>query len=342
MRILLVKMSSLGDVIHTLPAVTDAKRLFPNLEIDWVVEEAFAEIPQWHPGVSRTIPVAIRRWRKSPLAARRSGEWEKFRKQLSSSTYDLVIDAQGLIKSAWIARKAGGPVVGYDSESIREPLASRFYTKTYSVSRQMHAVERTRQLMARALGYCTDDLALSYGFKVKATTAEAPYVVFLHGTTWATKHWPESKWLELAQICTDRGMQVKLVWGNEAEKQRAMRLAVIPGVEVMPRMALQQIAGLLQGASAVVSVDTGLGHLAAALDRPMVALYAPTNASLTGIYGLQQSSLTGSYHCAPCMKRRCRYDVLAAEAGKPFAPPCWQNITAEVVWSALSKFLHPK
>jgi len=338
LRILLIKMSSLGDVIHTLPAVTDAKRAYPKLKVDWLVEEAFAEIPQWHTGIDRVIPVALRRWRKNPLKAIHSGEWANFRTQLSAASYDLVIDAQGLLKSVWVAGKANAAIVGYDSESIREPLTSRFYSKTYAVSRQMHAVERTRQLFAQALDYHYDNCSLDYGFHVATYESDLPYVVFLHGTTWKTKHWPESEWRKLAEFTVNGGMQVKLVWGNEVEKRRAMRLAKIPGVEMMPQMNLKAVAQLLQGASAVVSVDTGLGHLAAALDRPMVALYGPTNAALTGIYGLQQTSLVGTYHCAPCLKRQCRYEVIASNRDS-FIPPCWQNIGADLVWASLVKLL---
>ena len=102
MRVLLVKTSSLGDVIHTLPALTDAQRAIPGIQFDWVVEEGFAEIPAWHPAVAQVIPVAIRRWRKHPLQTLRSGEWRRFKARLRETHYDLVIDAQGLLKSAWL------------------------------------------------------------------------------------------------------------------------------------------------------------------------------------------------------------------------------------------------
>ncbi|HIQ53746.1 MAG TPA: lipopolysaccharide heptosyltransferase I, partial [Pseudomonas pachastrellae] len=146
MRVLLIKTSSLGDVIHTLPALTDAARAIPGIRFDWVVEEGFAEIPSWHPAVDAVIPVAIRRWRKKPLQAVRSGEWGNFKRRLRETQYDLVIDAQGLLKSAWLTRYARAEVVGLDKSSAREPLAARFYQRRLAVAWGQHAVERTRQL----------------------------------------------------------------------------------------------------------------------------------------------------------------------------------------------------
>ena len=153
MRVLVIKTSSLGDVIHTLPALTDAARAIPGIRFDWVVEEGFAEIPAWHPAVSQVITVAIRRWRKHPLKTLRSGEWSRFKQRLRESHYDLVIDAQGLLKSAWLTRYVKTPVAGLDSNSAREPIAARFYDRPYSVPRGQHALERTRQLFGQALGY---------------------------------------------------------------------------------------------------------------------------------------------------------------------------------------------
>lgn len=154
MRVLLVKTSSLGDVIHTLPALTDAARAIPGIQFDWVVEEGFAEIPAWHPAVARVIPVAIRRWRKNLWQTLRNGEWRRFKQRLKEVDYDLVIDAQGLLKSAWLTRYVGKtPVAGLDGDSAREPLASRFYRRAYPVAWGQHAVERTRQLFAQALDY---------------------------------------------------------------------------------------------------------------------------------------------------------------------------------------------
>jgi len=163
MRVLLIKTSSLGDVLHTLPALTDAAEAIPGIRFDWVVEEAFAEIPEWHPAVGRMIQVAIRRWRKAPLKAILSGEWTTFRRQLRAREYDLVLDAQGLIKSALLSRMAKGRVVGLDKNSAREPLASRFYQQGFPVERGEHAIVRLRKLFAKALDYELPTSALDYG-----------------------------------------------------------------------------------------------------------------------------------------------------------------------------------
>ncbi len=153
MRVLLVKTSSMGDVIHTLPAITDARQAIPGIQFDWIVEEGFAEIPAWHPGVAEVIPVAIRRWRKHPLKAALSGEWKRFKERVAATRYDAIIDAQGLLKSAWLTRYAEGPIIGLDRDSAREPIASRFYDVHCNVPWDQHAVERVRLLFARALGY---------------------------------------------------------------------------------------------------------------------------------------------------------------------------------------------
>ncbi|ABC27929.1 lipopolysaccharide heptosyltransferase I [Hahella chejuensis KCTC 2396] len=335
-KVLLVKMSSLGDVVHTLPAVTEAAMNVPGLQLDWVVEEAFAEIPTWHPSVNKVIPVALRRWRKNPYKALRSGEWADFGEKLRSD-YDLVIDAQGLLKSAFIAKKAGTEIVGYDRTSVREPLSSAFYHRRYSVAKQMHAVERTRELFAQGLGYAKNG-APDYGLKIDATESEepGPTVMFLHGTTWRTKHWPESFWGGLARRCREAGYNVWAAWGNEQEKERAERLKASSGVRVLPRMSLKGVAEHIAGAQVIVTVDTGLGHLAAALAKPTIALYGPTNPALTGIYGAQQTSLASSYHCAPCMRKHCRYEVL----GEKFDyPPCWNDLSPDVIWERVIKLV---
>ncbi|UQY36448.1 lipopolysaccharide heptosyltransferase I [Pseudomonas fulva] len=297
MRVLVIKTSSLGDVIHTLPALTDAARAIPGIRFDWVVEEGFAEIPAWHPAVSQVIAVAIRRWRKHPLKTLRSGEWSRFKQRLRESHYDLVIDAQGLFKSAWLSRYVKAPVAGLDRKSAREPIAARFYDRPYSVPRAQHALERTRQLFGQALGYSVPAGLGDYGLNRAqlADPAASPYLVFLHGTTWASKHWPEAYWRELAELAAEQGWAIRLPWGNETEKARAERIAEgIENAAVLPKLNLAGVAKVLAGAQACVAVDTGLGHLAAALDVPTVSLYGPTLPGRVGAYGRSQVHLCAS------------------------------------------------
>lgn len=294
MRVLLIKTSSLGDVVHTLPALTDAARAIPGIQFDWVVEEGFAEIPAWHPAVAQVIPVAIRRWRKHLWQTFKSGEWQRFKQRLGDTQYDLVIDAQGLLKSAWLTRYVNAPVAGLDRDSAREPLASRFYDRAYAVPREQHALERTRQLFAHALGYTLPTGMGDYGLNraLLADSAPPPYVVFLHGTTWASKHWPEACWRELAEQMSAQGWAVRLPWGNDNEKARAERIAAgIEHAAVLPKLNLAGVAKVIAGASACVAVDTGLGHLAAALDVPSISLYGPTLPGRVGAYGRSQIHL---------------------------------------------------
>lgn len=228
MRVLVIKTSSLGDVIHALPALTDAARAIPGIRFDWVVEEGFAEIPTWHPAVDKVIPVAIRRWRKNIWQTLKSGEWRRFKQQVQSTKYDLVIDAQGLLKSAWLTRYVRAPIAGFDKHSAREPMAARFYSRRLAVARGQHAVERLRQLFAVALGYDLPKGLGDYGLsteKLLGLPPKKPFVLLLHGTTWDTKHWPEAYWRELAERMGRLGVDVKLPWGNAAEKARAERLA---------------------------------------------------------------------------------------------------------------------
>lgn len=297
MRVLLVKTSSMGDVLHSLPALTDAQAAIPNIQFDWVVEEGFAQIPTWHSAVNKVIPVAIRRWRKNWFAAPIRAERAAFRRQLQETHYDAVIDAQGLLKSALlVTRLALGSKHGYDRHSIREPIASFFYDHRYSISKQQHAVERIRQLFAKSLGYTCPrtqgDYAIARHFLQSTDEAEAPYVLFLHSTTRDDKHWPESHWRELIQLMKDTGLRVKLPWGAEHEHQRAMRLAKgFDFVEVLPKLTLAQVAQQIADAKAVVSVDTGLSHLTAALDKPNFTLFGPTNPGLIGGYGKDQNEI---------------------------------------------------
>ena len=304
MRVLLVKTSSLGDVIHALPALTDAARAIPGITFDWVVEEGFAEIPTWHPAVGKVIPVAIRRWRKNIWETIKSGEWKRFKQNLRTEKYDLVIDAQGLVKSAWLTRYVKAPVAGLDKDSAREPLASRFYQRRLAVARGQHAVERLRQLFAVALGYDLPKGLGDYGLDVERLIElprNKPYVLLLHGTTWDTKHWPEVYWRDLALRMGHMGVEVRLPWGNPAEKARAERIASgLSNAVVLPKLNLAGVAKVLASASACVAVDTGLGHLAAALDVPTISLFGPTNPGLTGAYGKGQIHLASDFPCAPC------------------------------------------
>lgn len=277
MRILIVKMTSLGDVVHMLPALDEAASRIPGLRADWVAEEGFAAIPAWHPAVERVLPVAIRRWRKQPFTSQTRAEFHAFRAQLDVE-YDLVLDSQGLLKSALVALLARGPRAGLDKSSAREPLACLAYARRYPAPRDLHAITRNRMLTAAALGYSLGSEAdLHYGIAappVTETDLPADYLVALHGTARAEKEYPEAHWIELLNRLH---LPVLLPWGNPAEQARAERLAArVNLARVLPRLPLARLADVIARARGVVGVDTGLMHLAAAFRRPGVGLYPAT------------------------------------------------------------------
>ncbi|OCG22852.1 lipopolysaccharide heptosyltransferase 1 [Gilliamella sp. wkB108] len=297
MRVLVVKTSSMGDVLHTLPALTDAANCLPNLTFDWVVEENFAQIPSWHFAVNNVIPVAIRRWRKNWFAKQIRQERHHFIQQLRQLEYDCIIDAQGLIKSAFlITRKARGIKHGLDRKSIKEPIASWFYDIKHYVPKQLHAIERVRLLFAQSLNYpysdCMGDYAIARHFLSSLPEDNQQYLVFLHATTRDEKHWTEEAWRELIKLIEPTGLKIKLPWGAPHEQERAIRLAQgFKHVDVLPKLSLAQVATVIAGAKAVVSVDTGLSHLTAALDRPNITLFGETDPKLIGGYGKNQYSI---------------------------------------------------
>ncbi|MGC2048918.1 MAG: lipopolysaccharide heptosyltransferase I [Gallionella sp.] len=288
-RILLVKTSSLGDVLHNLPVVTDIVRHYPSAQIDWVVEEDFAALPKLHPAIHKIIPVSLRRWRGRLLSPVTWREIASFRSVLSSQNYDFAIDTQGLLKSALLMRGAHGLRCGFDKHSAREPLASVLYQRKFAVSSGQHAVERNRQLVAQALGYTVDGHA-DYGIHPPSVEhftwlVQGSYAVLLHATSRSDKLWDESNWIALGQYLHEKRIRSVLPWGSEFERLRSLRLAAaIPGAVTPPRLSLYEAAALLGGALAVIGVDTGLAHLAAALNVSTIGIYTATDPALTGLH----------------------------------------------------------
>ncbi|MFV1993117.1 MAG: lipopolysaccharide heptosyltransferase I [Acidiferrobacterales bacterium] len=342
MRVLIIKTSSLGDVIHTLPAITDAVRAIPGISFDWVVEESFAEIPRWHTGVRKIIPVALRRWRNHKIKAIRRKEFVNFIKNLRAEKYDYVIDAQGLIKSALLTRLARGPRHGLHGESAREPLAAWAYKYKYKIEKEQHAITRVRKLFSETLGYALNSESMpDYGLETSVFENPAPglpYVVFLHGTTWITKHWPENYWCDLARQLEQANVQIKIPAGNDLERKRALRIAATTSnAEVLPPQDLRGMASWLAHARVVIAVDTGLSHLAAAFSVPCISMYGPTAPGLTGAIGAGQIHLNSKRACAPCLRRRCMEPEI--ENDNDAEPPCFSDIAPARVWSSLQPLL---
>ena len=301
-RILLIKTSSLGDVVHNLPVVGDLVNALPGVTIDWAVEEAFAAIPQMHPQVSRVLPVAIRRWRRALWRGETWREIRAFVGHLREHQYDAIIDTQGLLKSAWIARAARGVRHGLDRASAREPLGV-FYDRTYRVPWGQHAVERNRSLAAQALGRAPA-AQLQYGISVAAQKfdwlPDQPHAVLLHATSAERKLWSEARWVELGRWLAAQSVTCVLPWGAPAERDRSERLAQqIPQAIVPERLALDAVAALLRGAKIVIGTDTGLTHLAGALGVPTIGLYCATDPAATGLYGCARGVNLGGIDDVP-------------------------------------------
>ncbi|MDR1646860.1 MAG: lipopolysaccharide heptosyltransferase I [Zoogloeaceae bacterium] len=287
-RVLLVKTSSLGDVIHNLPVASDLAARFPGIELDWLVEEPFAEIPALHPAVRRVIPVALRRWRKALFSRQTWREVSAFRQQLAAERYLAVLDTQGLLKSALLACRACGRHLGYDAASAREPLAARFYETRFAVPKGQHAVVRNRMLAAAAFDYELPK-TLDYGLAQSRenTMPQGSSAVLLTAASREDKLWPDAHWVVLGRALAERGLTPLLPGGSILERRRARDLAAqIPGAQAIPPMSLTALADLLRHARLAVGVDTGLSHLAAAVETPVLALYTATEPGLTGVYGV--------------------------------------------------------
>jgi lipopolysaccharide heptosyltransferase I len=300
--ILFIKTSSLGDVIHHMPALTEARRRRPHARFSWVVEEAYAPLVRLHPAVSEVIPVASRRWRARMLTPATWREIGRFRRALATHGYDTVIDTQGLVRSALIARLARGRRHGYDADSVRERAASWFYDVRHGVARDLHAIARNRILTGAALGYAPDG-AVDFGLNRAALMGGGgkAYGILFHATARPEKEWPEASWIELGRALAARGSALILPWGTRAERARSQRVAAAVGeaAHVPDRQPLDQMARLIAGAAFVVGVDTGLLHLAAALGVPLAAIFVASEPGLTGPAGQGPIAVVGGKHGQP-------------------------------------------
>jgi len=330
MRLLVIKTSSLGDVLQTLPAVSDACRARSDLEIDWAVETPFAQVPAWHPRVAGVIPVNIRRWRRHPNL----GEMAKLIGDLRARRYDIIIDAQGLMKSALLGLIAKGPVAGLDFASAREGVATLTYSRRFPIPWDLHAVQRLRMLFASALRYELPAGPADYGLPPAPRPAR-PRLLMLHGATWPSKRWPEEYWGVLARRALGAGMEAALRWHDEEERASAERIAAAaPGTILLPAQNLQALREVIGGASVVAANDSGPAHLAAALGVPGVTVYGSTRPAHNGTYGVGQVHLAAEFPCSPCRSRTCLYQGPAS-----VSPACYASLPPARVWDELVKLL---
>ena len=298
-RVLLIKTSSMGDVVHNMPVVADLRRALPTAVIDWVVEESYADLVRMTRGITRVLPLALRRWRQNPRRADTLAERRAFVEVLRAESYDVVLDTQGLLKSALVARQArlapGGRRIGFALGLVRESLARLFYDEGFPVDPRLHAIERMRALAASAFGYSNGDALPRFELDVPARRfpwldearsgdgGPMRYAVLLHATARPEKAWPPERWAALIEALCAAGIVPVLPSGNATEREAAealvrdaMRNAGCAAAMVAPPLDLIDAAALLGGAAAVVGVDTGLLHLASALDVPTVGLFGAT------------------------------------------------------------------
>jgi heptosyltransferase-1 len=330
-KILLVKLSSLGDVLHNLPIVWDLRKRLPNAQIDWIMEEAYAPLlaplktTEKFRGIDRIIPVAFRRWRKSLLSPSTWHEFFAMHQLLQATSYDVVIETQGLLKSALVctlARKSDTAIVaglGNATEySGYEPIARMFYTQSVHVPVKCHAIDRSRQVMCSALDwpllnrvdesphfYPTEFVkhipALSIEGLKKATDGSVmPYIVCFHSTARAAKRWPNESWVDLGKAIANQGYQLIFPWGNAEELKVSESIASqIPGAIVPRAISIEEAYALITHAALSIGVDTGLTHLAAVLGKPTVEIYCDSPRWKTEGYWSEQISNHGDLQHPP-------------------------------------------
>jgi heptosyltransferase-1 len=289
LNILIVKLSSLGDVVHAMPAVQDIRRALPHARIDWVVERGFAPLVARCEGVQRVVRSDLRRWRKAPLARQTRAEWRAFRQELRADAYDAVLDLQGLTKSALVARMAPLAAGGRRYAMANRTEGSSYEAPTrwvadvaVPVQPQSHAVQRARELCAKALGYALP-AELRFGLG-RAGTVRSREVALIHGTSRADKCWPEAHWLELGRRLLQAGYTLGLPHGSDEERERSERMAgaLGAGAQVWPRLSLDALTERMAGCAGAIGVDSGLSHIAVALDLPHVQVYNFDTAWRTG------------------------------------------------------------
>ncbi|MCX7122555.1 MAG: lipopolysaccharide heptosyltransferase I [Gammaproteobacteria bacterium] len=331
-KILLIKLSSLGDIIHVFPALTELLKHHPEAEVTWVVDQPFAEVPLWHPAVKKVIVAPLRDLKKQGWGLKAFSTLKNLITAIRAEQYDFVIDAQGLFKSAMLARLAKGYRVGFGRGCLRENVWW-LYQHWVFIPFKEHAIKRVKALFSEVGKYVSMP-EIQYGLE-KWTPVKNKVILFAHGTTWASKHYPDPLWKKLAECVTAAGYEVWLAHTNAHELKRAEWLKVNDQVKVLPKMSLNQIKAALLKVSGVIAVDTGLAHISAALSIPCVTLYGPTDPSKIGTMGEHQKQLQAVFECAPCGNRQCTH----ADALKTIRPPCFKTLPPSEVWKALQELL---
>ncbi len=340
-KILLVKITSMGDLIQMLPALTDAANAIPGIKFDWLAEESFQEIPRLHPSIDKIIALPYRRWKKNISQAIKSGEINRFWRELRSNHYDMVIDAQSNLKSALVSLLARGSKYGLDSKSVREYGAQFAYSNKIAISRMQNHTERMRQMLAIFLAYEQPTTQVDYG----VSKAHLPsldfalpeqFVMVIPIASCNNKLWPEQYWQEVIHDIAGSGYDVVLPWWSTEEKERALRLKKDSlRIHLLPTLTLTQKASVLAQAIAAISVDTGLAHMAAMLNIPNITLYGSSDPNHCGTMGREQIHIKASGpSCSPCAQAKCTYRGLSQ-----YEPACLATITPGQVLSSFYELM---
>ena len=333
MKILVVKMTSLGDCVHALPAIDDLKHAYPECHIDWAIEAQFQDVARLSQHIDTIIPIYRKRWRKRRLHWQTYREKRTLKQRIRLANYDAVIDVQGLHKSARVSRYSHGVKWGYAKHVIKDKRAYKAYDKTIPVTVPQHAIERIRDAFAYAFNYQQPN-ELNYGLIESLVTPSAltrpKAIVLLHSTTWVSKHWHDSAWIKLAQLLEASGFHCVIPWVDDTDKQRAQRIkAATKQTIILDNMPLFELAHVMRTCQGAVGVDTGLTHVAAGLGLPTVTIFGASDSLLTGAMGSQVINLQSTLNCSPCLSKQCQ------QLNKVNLPACYDRITPEMVIAQL-------
>lgn len=289
----------MGDLMHALPALTEAKENIQDISFDWVVDKNFSSVPSWHPLVNNIITTDHRNWKKHLFSKQSRDSLKSSINQINSGNYDLVVDMQNNLKSAFISYLTKHDVVGMDAKSAREYPAHLSYSRKINIKKELHAIQRQKKLLGEALGYTSDENKVDYGVSYNDFTKPNinlpnKYCVLVQNASWVTKQWSVQNWQDLIKYLDEKNIPMLLPSGNLNEYERAKEICSISNkaeaIEIMP---LNEIAYIIKNAEFCICSDTGLAHLSALTGTPSITLYGPTKTSLIGTYGKSQIHIVG-------------------------------------------------
>jgi heptosyltransferase-1 len=334
---LIIRLSSLGDIIHTLPAFAALRAHFPEAEITWIVEEKGKEILDLVPGIDRIVPVRLKRWKLwSPKF------WKELfliRKQIKKKD-QIAVDFQGLVKSGLLASFSKAKRrIGFQGNNLKEPLAAMFYTdKLGKIAENDHVISKNLKLLSlvgideERYGFpltVPDELTASIQKKLEdlGYAGKKKLVLLNVGAAWETKRWHAERWSQLIQKLGNRENFLLLLWGDDAEKELAVKVSQETGVAMVPSLSLQEVIALVREASLVVSGDTFALQVACAFSKPVVGLFGPTDPKRNGPFRPQDRVAFHQLECSFCYKRVCpRLDCLERISADEVASLCMESL----------------